>query len=107
MPQTRIRFKQTGTLYHPTLNSDGQLARGAGTATSCAFWPSSAREFASSIGEATKVDGSIFVPSGTSIALRDWFLIDSVLYEVVNVHVAHDDRNRVDHIGAQLTQVSG
>ena len=107
MTQTRIRFNQSGTLYSPTLNAGGQLALGAGTSISLAFWNRRVHEFASQLGEVKKVDGNAFVPSGTSVGLRDRILVAGALYEVVNVHEAHDDRNRVDHIGLQLSLVSG
>ena len=105
--RTRIRFNQTGTLYSPTLNSDGQLTLGAGTSVKLAFWNRRVHEFAAQIGEVKKVDGNAFVPSGTSVSLRDRLLTAGELFEVVNVHTAHDDRNQVDHIGLQLSLVSG
>lgn len=105
--QTRIRFNQSGTLYSPTLNTDGQLALGEGATISLAFWNRKAHEFTSQIGEVKKIDGNAFVPSGTSVGLRDRLLVAGDLYEVVNVHEAHDDRNRLDHIGLQLSLVSG
>lgn len=107
MAQTGIRFKQSGTLYRPTLNSLGQLTLGAGTAVNCAFWSTRIRQFVSQLGEAERVDATAFVPSGTTVALRDQLQVGSSFYEVVNVHEAHDDLNRVDHIGLQLRLVSG
>lgn len=107
MPQTQIRFAQTGTLYTPSLNSDGQLTFGSGTSIRCALWKTSRHEFVAQLGEAKKVDATAFVPSGTSVTLRDQLLVAGALYEVVNVHEAHDDRNRVDHVGLQLRLVSG
>ena len=107
MPQTRIRFNQTGTLYSPTMNDDGQLTLGSGTTISLAFWNRRTHEFAAQIGEVKKVDGNAFVPSGTSVSLRDRLLVAGELYEVVNAHEAHDDRNRIDHISLQLSLVSG
>lgn len=107
MPQTRIRFKQTATLYTPTVDTDGRTTLGAGTAITCAFWRTTRREFLSQIGETRVVDGTAFVPSGTSVSLRDRLLVAGALFEVINIHEAHDDRNRTDHIGVMLRLVSG
>lgn len=107
MPQTRIRFKQSCTIATPSIGTDGRPTLGAATTVSCALWRRRFHDFVPQQGEAKRIDALAFVPRGTSVALRDRVVEDGIGYEVVNLTTAHDDRNRVDHIGLQLQLVSG
>lgn len=107
MPQTRMRFKQTCTIATPTIGSDGRPTLGAATTVNCALWRRRFHDFVPTQGEVLRIDAVAFVPSGTSVALRDRLVEGGLGYEVVNLTTAHDDRNRVDHIGLQLQLVSG
>lgn len=107
MGKSGIRFKQTGTLYAPTLNSDGQIALGAGTTVSCAFWTTRTNRFISQIGEVKLSDAFAFVPSGTSVAVRNRLDIGGSRYEIISVHEAHNDLGQTDHYGLALQLVSG
>ena len=107
MPQTSIRFNQTATLQSTTIGTDGRPAYGAATSISCAFWRKRFNENIPQVGEAQRVDAMAFLPSGTTVSLRDRFVIGSLNYEVLSVTDAHDDRNRIDHIGISLALTEG
>lgn len=107
MPQTRIRFKQTCTIARPTVGADGRLTLGSATSVTCALWRTRKRSYVQQVGEAATVDAIAFVPSGTTVALRDRLVEGGLGYEVVGLTTAHDDYNRVDHIGLELQLVSG
>ena len=100
-----IRFGKTCTLERPTVSSKGQAVGGAPTTVKCALWKRRLRAVIG--GEVTQVDAVAFVPSGTTVALRDQMVQAGERFVVMSVVPADDDRGRTDHIGLQLKLMVG
>jgi len=107
MPQTSIRFNQTATLQSTTIGTDGRPTWSGATSVRCAFWRKRFNDMIPQTGESRRVEALAFLPSGTTVAVGYQFVIDGLNYEVLSATDAHDDRNRVDHIGISLALTEG
>jgi len=101
------RFFMTVSVYHPTVQADGDLTMGAPTTgVRASIWDMRERQVLATVGELVTVNARGYFPFTAVLSERDRIVAtDGRKWEVVKTISGIDDRGRLDHVGAYLRSV--
>jgi len=101
------RFFMTVSVYHPTVQADGDLSLGAPTTgVRASIWDIRAREIVGAVGELVTVTARGYFPRTAVLSERDRVVAsDGRRWEVVKTISGINDRGVLDHVGAYLRNV--